>query len=171
MKNSTLNHPDGDLNADLGHNRRDLVIKVRVNSAEKTEMDRQKGRLSYPAFLRDRGLNQDMVYDPTYSAVGGVYQSARNLRDSSILLAQASKDLDQFAVDLAGLGRSPHEAESLEKSCREILETARAIRGHGARLESQAKGLREQAGDLASTHLEEMLKRYPAPDTKPRKRR
>jgi len=171
MRNSSPNHHGEDPNAHRGQKRRDLVIKVRVNRAEKTEMDRQKGRLSYSGFLRDRGLNREMVYDPTYSAIGGVYQSACNLRDSSILLARASKDLDQFGVTLADLGHSSSDGKTLREFCSEILETAKVIRGLGSDLESQAKGLREQAGDLASTHLQEMLKRYPAPDTKPRKRR
>jgi len=169
-RSSSKNH-DGNPDTHPVHERRDLVIKVRVNRVEKTELDRQKGRLSYSGFLRDRGLNQDMVYDPTYSAIGGVYQSARNLRDSSILLAKASKDLDQFAVTLADLGRSSLEADALRELCSEILETPKAIRGHGAHLKIQANGLGEQAGDLATTHLQELLKRYPAPDIKPRKRR
>ncbi len=52
--------------------RRDQLIKVWVTAAEKAEIARQKARMSFSAFLRERGLNQGHVYDPTYAAIGGV---------------------------------------------------------------------------------------------------
>jgi alkanesulfonate monooxygenase SsuD/methylene tetrahydromethanopterin reductase-like flavin-dependent oxidoreductase (luciferase family) len=152
-------------------NRRDFVIKVRVNAAEKLEMDRQKGRLSFSAFLRDRGLNQNKVYDPTYAAIGSVYQSARNLRESAALIEGSSICLRNFSAISAGqLGQEAgsFRAVSIVEDLRQIADRLHA---QAEQIERQANMLGGQAKELAEKHMKEMLKRYPATVIEPRKSR
>ena len=161
--NDPVEVPSGD--------RRDFVIKVRVNAAEKMEMDRQKGRLSFSAFLRDRGLNQGNVYDPTYAAIGSVYQSARNLRESAALIDGSRIDLRNSVAILESLigqdAGSVHAANTGE----ELRQIAARLHTQGEQIERLANMLGGQARELAGQHMEEMLKRYPATVIEPRKSR
>lgn len=150
---------------------RDIVIKVRVNAAEKMELDRQKGRLSRSAFLRDRGLNQGQVYDPTYAAIGSVYQSARNMRESVVSIEDARKHLRNSAVMLTGLIGQEGGEERAENIGRDLVAIAERLHSHVAELDRQAIALSQQARNLADQHMKEMLKRYPAKALEPRKRR
>lgn len=151
--------------------RRDIVIKVRVNAAEKMELDRQKGRLSCSAFLRDRGLNQGQVYDPTYAAIGSVYQTARNLRKSAVSVEDARIHLRNSAVMLTGLIGQEGGAERAENIGRDLAAIADRLHSHVAELDRQSVVLGQQARSLADQHMKEMLKRYPAKALEPRKRR
>ncbi|MEE4209947.1 MAG: hypothetical protein V2I43_11830 [Parvularcula sp.] len=151
--------------------RKDLVIKVHVSAAEKFEIDRQKGRLTFSAFLRDRGLNQGKVYDPTYAAIGGVYQSARNVRDSAASIEEASLVLQNSAAVLTGLIGQTAGAERAERAAGNLWAIAEKLHSQSKQLERQSKELGEQASKLAAKHMEEMLKRYPATPIEPRKKR
>jgi hypothetical protein len=147
------------------------VIKVRVNAAEKMEMDRQKGRLSFSEFLRDRGLNQGKVYDPTYAAIGSIYQSARNLRESGDSIEDARKHVQTTAAKLAVLIGQDGNAERAANVGRDLVGIAERLQAEAAQLQRQADALGEQARKLAEQHMKEMLKRYPATALEPRKRR
>lgn len=146
--------------------RRDLVIKVKVNASEKAEIIRQKARMSLSAFLRERGLNQGHVYDPTYAAIGGIYQSVSTLRQSAADFQEASIVLQNFTAILTA--RSP-SADSLE-ACEELREIAMTLSTHVERIKELAKELGEDARALSQKHMSEMLKRYPAKAIKPRDR-
>jgi alkanesulfonate monooxygenase SsuD/methylene tetrahydromethanopterin reductase-like flavin-dependent oxidoreductase (luciferase family) len=151
--------------------RRDFVIKVRVNAAEKMELDRQKGRLSFSAFLRDRGLNQGNVYDPTYAAIGSVYQSARNMSESAALIEGSRIDLrNSVAILESQLGQEAgsFRAVSIVEDLRQIADRLHA---QAEQIERQANMLGGQAKELAEKHMKEMLKRYPATVIEPRKSR
>ena len=151
--------------------RRDQVIKVRVNAAEKAEIVRQKARMSFSAFLRERGLNQGHVYDPTYAAIGGIYQSVGTLRDSAADLQEASITLQNFAAILTARSASADSRGSILKACEELREIALTLTSHGNSIEEQANTLAEDARVLGQKHMSEMLKRYPAGPIKPRDRR
>lgn len=151
--------------------RRDFVIKVRVNAAEKLEMDRQKGRLSFSEFLRDRGLCQGKVYDPTYAAIGSIYQSARNLRESGASIEEARILVRNSAATLTGLIGQVGSADRALDVGRDLVEIAGRLHAQAAQLERKANALGEQARKLAEQHMKEMLKRYPATALEPRKRR
>lgn len=146
---------------------RKLIIKVWVNAAEKAEIARQKARMSFSAFLRERGLNQGHVYDPTYAAIGGVYQSASTLRDSAADFQEACITLQNFTAILTA--RNP-SADSHE-ACEELREIAMTLSSHGERIDELANELGEDARALSKKHMSEMLKRYPARAIKPRDRR
>jgi hypothetical protein len=149
--------------------RRDGIIKVFVNETEKAELEKQKGRLSFSAFLRDRGLTRGDVYDPTYAAIGGVYQSARNLRDSAEWLEEASITLQNSAtVFVSSAGQNPG-VESSREGIENLRELATQLQAGAERMESQAKTLGGQARELGQKHMNEMLQRYPAKDIVPRK--
>lgn len=147
--------------------RRDQLIKVWVNAAEKAEIARQKARMSFSAFLRERGLNQGHVYDPTYAAIGGIYQSVGTLRDSAADFQEACITLQNFTAILTA--RNP-SADSHE-ACEELREIAMTLSSHGERIEELANELGEDARALSKKHMSEMLKRYPARAIKPRDRR
>lgn len=152
-------------------NRRDFVIKVRVNETEKEEIDRQKGRLSRSAFMRDRGLNQSKVYDPTYAAIGSVYQSARNVRESAASIENESTYLRNSAEVLASLiGQGAGSARAANAGA-DLLEIAERLHAQGKQLDHLAKTLGVQARELAEQHMKEMIKRYPATSIQPRKKR
>lgn len=151
--------------------RRNQVIKVRVNAAEKAEIARQKARMSFSAFLRERGLNQGHVYDPTYAAIGGVYQSASTLRDSAADFQEASVTLQNFSAILTARSASANSRESILEACEELREIAMTLSSHGERIEELANELGEDARALSKKHMSEMLKRYPARAIKPRDRR
>lgn len=151
-------------------NRRDFVIKVRVNETEKQEIDRQKGRLSRSAFMRDRGLNQSKVYDPTYAAIGGVYQSARNVRETAASIEDAITYLRNSAEVSAGLIGQGAGSERAANAGADLLEIAERLHAQGKQLDRQAKTLGGQARELADQHMKEMLKRYPATSIEPRKK-
>ena len=151
-------------------NKRTMVLKVWVSDAEKTKIDRQKGRLSFSAFLRDRGLNRDQVYDPTYAAIGGTYQAARNLRDSSTLLSEAHRKLDQLACEAQRLDVQAG-GEETNRVCTEILDLGEKLLRQGLNLANQADEIGRQARELGQNHLQEMLARYPEQVLKPRKRK
>jgi len=155
----------------LGEARRDLIIKVRVNAAEKAEIARQKARLSFSAFLRDRGVNQGQVYDPTYAAIGSVYQSARTLRDSAAHHQDTSVALQNLAVVLTRLGTSAHDGGNTLKTCEELLKLATSLKSQGQRIENQASELGKEARELGRKHMREMLRRYPAKAIRSRDRR
>lgn len=150
--------------------RRTLVLKVWVNSAEKAKIARQKARMSFSAFLRDRGINQGEVFDPTYAAIGSVYQSARNLRNSAAHLENASMALQNFAAVLAGRGSSADPDESIQIPCEELRKLASSLEARAERIENQAGELGDQARELGREHMNQMLKRYPAKAIKPRDR-
>lgn len=151
--------------------RRDCIIKVFVNEREKAELEKQKGRLSFSAFLRDRGLTRGDVYDPTYAAIGGVYQSARNLRDSAELLEQASIALqDSATVSVSSAGQN-FGVENSREGIENLREFAMQLQAGAERMESQAKSLAGQARELGQKHMNEMLERYPAKEIVPRKGR
>lgn len=151
--------------------RRDQLIKVRVNAAEKAEIARQKARMSFSAFLRERGLNQGHVYDPTYAAIGGVYQSASTLRDSAADLQEASVTLQNFSAILTARSAPADSCGSNLEACEELREIALTLTSHGKSIEEQANTLAEEARALGQKHISEMLKRYPAGPIKPRDRR
>lgn len=151
--------------------RRDLFIKVFVNEAEKADIIKQKGRLSFSAFLRDRGLTRGDVYDPTYAAIGGVYQSVRNLRDSAEGLREASIALQNSAAVFQTLPASDVDTESNRATFEDLRELATQLRASADRMETQANALGERAGELGQKHMSEMLKRYPAKEIVPRKGR
>jgi len=164
--------PDlGDVEANWKDGKRDIVMKVRVNAAEKLEFDRQKGRLSYSAFLRDRGLNRNMVYDPTYSAIGGVYQSARNLRHCAEVLAKAGEHFDILETALTRFRGDSMGAKENPDIGMEIRDVARGILAQGVHLAELADAVGRQARELGRIHLREMLDRYPAQEVRTRKRR
>lgn len=144
--------------------RRNQVIKVKVNASEKAEIVRQKARMSLSAFLRERGLNPGHVYDPTYAAIGGIYQSVSLLRDSAAEFQEASITLQNFTAILTALGASADSQEPGE----ELREIATTLASHGERIEELANELGEQARALSKKHMSEMLKRYPAKAIKPR---
>lgn len=151
--------------------RRDLVIKVRVNAAEKAEIVLQKGRLSLAAFLRDRGLRQNGIYDPTYAAIGGVYQSASNLRDSADWIQEASVNLQNATTVLARLVGHAADSEHPLKAIKDLRELAAQLNTGAERIENQANELGGQARELGQKHMQEMLKRYPMKIIEPRPRR
>ena len=151
--------------------RRDLFIKVFVNEAEKADIVKQKGRLSFSAFLRDRGLTRGGVYDPTYAAIGGVYQSVRNLRDSAEGLREVSIALQNSATGFQTLSASDVDTESNRATFEDLRELATQLRASADRIETQANTLGERAGELGQKHTSEMLKRYPAKEIVPRKGR
>ena len=154
-----------------GTSRRDLVIKVKVNPSEKAEIIRQKARMSFSGFLRERGLNQGHVYDPTYAAIGGIYQSAGNLRDSATEMRGASTALKNVAANLTDCIAPADCRESTLAACQELRALAMVLKAHGERIEEQANEVAEEARALSRKHMSEMLKRYPAKEIKPRDRR
>lgn len=151
--------------------RRDRIIKVFVNETEKAKLEKQKGRLSFSAFLRDRGLTRGDVYDPTYAAIGGVYQSARNLRDSAELLEQASIALQDSATVFVSSAGHNCGVENSREGLENLRELAMQLQASADRMESQAKALGELALELGQKHIGEMLERYPAKEIVPRKGR
>ncbi|MEE4208790.1 MAG: hypothetical protein V2I43_05955 [Parvularcula sp.] len=151
--------------------RRDRIIKVFVNKTEKAELQKQKGRLSFSAFLRDRGLTRGDVYDPTYAAIGGVYQSARNLRDSAELLEQASIALQKSATAFVSSASQNPGVENSREGIEDLRGLATQLQAGAERMGSQAETLGGQARELGQKHMNEMLERYPAKDIVPRKGR
>ena len=145
---------------------RKLIIKVWVNAAEKAEIVRQKARMSLSAFLRERGLNQGHVYDPTYAAIGGIYQSVGTMRDSAADFQEACITLQNFASILT----APSASVDSHEACEELREIAMTLSSHGERIEELANELGEDARALSKKHMSEMLKRYPARAIKPRDR-
>lgn len=151
--------------------RRDRFIKVFVNKAEKADISKQKGRLSFSAFLRDRGLTRGDVYDPSYAAIGGVYQSARNLRDSADWLEEASIALQNFAAVFQSPAGDDVDPKNSREAIDDLREQATQLRAGAERMETQANALARQARELGQKHMREILKRYPATMIKPRKSR
>ena len=151
--------------------KRNIPIKVFVNKEEIRRIEKQKGRLSKSAFLRDRGLNRDMVYDPTYASIGSVYQSARNLRDSAAELSQMSELLLEFDAILRRLAMKAAGSEEVAKTAAEISDHASKCAVQSEHLEQLAKTVSIQARDLARTHMAELLDRHPAYKTTKRRRR
>ncbi|PIW55400.1 MAG: hypothetical protein COW16_06150 [Sphingomonadales bacterium CG12_big_fil_rev_8_21_14_0_65_65_10] len=151
--------------------RRDRFIKVFVNKAEKANISKQKGRLSFSAFLRDRGLTRGDVYDPTYAAIGGIYQSACNVRDSAEELEEASIALRNFASVFHSQVGQDLDSENRREAIEDLREIAMRLQASAERMEAQANALAGQGREMGREHMREMLERYPATMIKPRKSR
>ena len=165
-----FNSDEGDVTSPHQPEKRDIVLKVRVNAEEKSKIYRQKGRLSCSAFLRDRGLNPHGFYDPTYSAIGSVYLATGILRKSKGELAQAGQKLQATCEQIRSLLHNGLDPQRLECLLEKLEDDAQNIFGAGKRIERQGDEIIGRAQALGQIHMQELLERHPGHNLKPRRK-
>lgn len=142
-------------------------VTVCLSEDEKAQLDNQKGRLSTSEFLRDRWLKPAHPHDPTYEAIGSVYQAALDLRASRNAFEQVQGDLREISTLLCTTS-SEKEVSSILAKLDACLERVQA---RGEDILRSAGLMADLASDMSDRHLVEVLKQRNLPKTKSRRRR
>lgn len=148
-------------------NKRDKKVTVFLSEAEKDQMNSQRGRLSYSEFLRDRWLHPMHPHDPTYTAIGSVYQASLNLREAQESFKLARHDV--FGLLTLLCNTSPgEEARQLLDQLGNCLQQLEQRADDICRSTDRMSVL---ASEMSEQHLAQVLKHRLEPKTKRRRRR
>jgi len=138
-----------------------------LSEDEKAQLDNQKGRLSNSEFLRDRWLKPAHPHDPTYEAIGSVYQAALDLRASRNAFEQVQGDLREISTLLCTTS-SEEEVSSILAKLDACLKRLEAV---AEGMPRSAEIVTDLAREMSDRHLVEVCKHRPLPKTKRRKLR
>lgn len=142
-------------------------VTVCLSEDEKAQLDNQKGRLSTSEFLRDRWLKPAHPHDPTYEAIGSVYQAALDLRASRNAFEQVQGELREISTLLCTTS-SEEEMSSILAKLDACLKRLEAVADGMPR---SAEIVTDLAREMSGHHLAEVCKHRPLPKTKRRKLR
>ena len=147
---------------------RTIKLSVKVNAAEKAQIDKQRSNLTMSEFLRDRALHPFDIHDPTFAAIGGMHLSAENVRRASGAAGSAANAVNNLATtlylsDLSGLAPSDlaMRLDAITSALDEFLEAQE-------RLEAAFQSMGQQGQALSREHLRQLTKVHPAYSLKKR---
>lgn len=150
---------------------RTIKLSVKVNAAERAEIDKQRCNLSMSEFLRDRALYPVGFDDPTFAAIGGMHMSAENVRRASAKVGSAADALSKLATTLYLADLSKLDPSDLAVRLDEISSAINALREAKDLLDATSEILSREAQTLSCQHLGKLIEIHPAYGLKKRRNR